>query len=108
MKARKCTFGQKIEYLGLVVTHQGVKVDNAKINVMVSWPRPTNISHLRNFLRLIGFYRNFVQNYRILSCPLTKLLKKCQLGWDDEAKVYFLTLKNAMTTIPTLDMLNFN
>ncbi|RVW19271.1 putative mitochondrial protein [Vitis vinifera] len=51
----KCVFGQQeLEYLGHIVTHQGVKVDNNKIATMVAWPHPTNISELRGFLGLTG------------------------------------------------------
>ena len=50
IKANKCAFGQQeLEYLGHIVTHQGVKVDQGKIDAMAAWPRPTNISELRGF-----------------------------------------------------------
>ena len=39
-----------LEYLGHIVTAQGVKVDNGKIEAMVVWPRPTNMFELRGFL----------------------------------------------------------
>lgn len=50
LKASKCAFGkQELEYLGHIVSHQGVKVDSNKIKAMVAWPQPTNISELRGF-----------------------------------------------------------
>lgn len=67
-----------------------------------------NISKLRGFLGLTGYYRKFIQNYDIIAWPLTNLLKKGQFGWNDEAEMTFLALKHAMTTTPTLAMLNFN
>jgi hypothetical protein len=42
------------------VTHQGVKVENKKIEAMVAWPQPDNINELRGFLSLIGYYRKYV------------------------------------------------
>jgi hypothetical protein len=85
-----------------------VKVDDKKITVMLAWPRPTNISELRGFLRLTGYYRKFVQNYSIIARPLTNLLKKGKFECHDEAKATFSALKQAMTITPTLAMPNFN
>ena len=77
IKASKCDFGkQELEYLGHIVTHQRVKVDNKKIEAMVAWPPPTNIIELRGFLGLTGYYHKFVRNYGLLACLLTNLLKK--------------------------------
>ena len=104
-KASKCVFGQQeLEYLGHIVRHQGVKVDNSKIASMVTWPLPTTISELRGFLGLPGYYRKFVQNYNIIARPLTNLLKKGKFGWNEDANTAFLAFKQAMTTTPILAM----
>jgi hypothetical protein len=39
-----------MEYLGHIVSHQGVKVDSKTIDAMVAWPRPSNIFELHGFL----------------------------------------------------------
>jgi len=94
--------------LGHIITNHGVKVDTSKVEAMVAWPHPTNISTLCGFLGLIGYYRKFVRQYSVLARPLTNLLKKGQFVWDDNAESAFIALKQAMTTTPTLAMPNFN
>jgi len=108
VKASKCAFSkQELEYLGHIITNQGVKVDENKIAAMVAWPRPTNISKFRGFLGLTGYYRKFVKNYSTVARALNNLLKKGHFGWHEEVETAFLVLKHAMKMTPTLAMPNF-
>ncbi|XP_031263257.1 uncharacterized protein LOC116121436 [Pistacia vera] len=98
VKMSKCDFGkQELEYFDHIITHRGVKVDDMKIAAMVDWPKPANITELRRFLVLTGYYRKFVQNYGITAQPLTNLLKKGNFHWSEEAESALLSLKHAMS-----------
>lgn len=84
-KRLKCTFAQQqIEYLGHVITEQGVSTDPTKVAAIKSWPTPTNITELRGFLGLAGYYRRFIQGYGVVCRPLFNALKKNSFSWGIE------------------------
>ena len=102
-KRSKCFFGvQEVEYLGHIVSHEGVKVDPSKITAIKEWKIPTSIKHLRGFLGLTWYYRKFVKNYGRISAPLTTLLSKDAFSWTLEATKPFEHLKEAMCQTPVL------
>ena len=104
-KSSKCTFGkEEVDYLGHKILKEGVKADLSKINTIMEWPKPGNISKLRGFLGLTGYYRIFVKNYAHKTTPLTNLLKKISFQRNSEAEKCFETLKFMMCPTPILAM----
>ena len=90
----KCLIGQQeVEYLGHIISPNGVIADLGKIINMKSWPTPTNTTSLRGFLGLTGYYQKFIQNYGSIAALLTKLLKKDGFKWSPEAEEAFQRLK---------------
>ncbi|GJW88274.1 putative nucleotidyltransferase, ribonuclease H, partial [Tanacetum coccineum] len=107
-KHRKCTFlVPQVEYLGHVLSAQGVATDPLKIQTMASWLIPTTLKQLRGFLGLTSYYRRFIKNYVIISQPLTKLLRKNGFHWSIEAEVAFNQLKQEMMSTPVLALPKF-
>ena len=60
-KFNKCEFWlERVQFLGHVISGEGIQVDPTKVEVVVSWQRPRNATKIRSFLGLAGYYRHFV------------------------------------------------
>lgn len=83
----KCQFCcTSVNYLGHIVSRDGISTDPSKVEAVRSWPRPKNISDLRSFLGFSGYYRRFVKGYSQISYPLNQLLKGCITTGKSEHK----------------------
>lgn len=108
-KLSKCEFAvPTVAYLGHIISQEGVAADPEKLKVVQSWPPPHNLTALRGFLGLTGFYRRFVRHYASIAEPLTSLLKTNAFCWNERALEAFQALKMAMTTLPVLGIPNFD
>jgi len=85
LQPSKCTFMRKeVNYLGHVITDQGVKPNPQKIKCVIEFPIPTNEKEVKSFLGVSGYYRRFVPGYGRIAKPLTTLLKKDVIfKWTD-------------------------
>ena len=106
---KKCSFGKtKIDYLGHLISVNGVQPDEDKIVAIKRWPRPTTVKELRGFLGLLGYYRRFIRNYGKIAQPLTQLLQKdTDFKWNVDTEKAFPTQKEALISAPILALLDF-
>ena len=73
----KCHFGaQEIQFLGHVIGIDGIKPDPTKVEKVKNFPQPENTTELRSFVRLISYYRRFIQDFSKISKPLFELTKR--------------------------------
>ena len=74
IKQSKCKFFQEsVEYLGHIVSKEGIHTSEKKIAAITNVPLPTDVSTLRSFLGMVNHYGKFIKNLIDLSVPLNKL-----------------------------------
>ena len=73
-------------------------MDPKKVEVVSNWPRPTNVTEIRSFLGMAGYYRRFVKDFSRISTPMTRLIRKqVKFEWDDICEQSFQKLKDCLT-----------
>ncbi|XP_075499427.1 putative mitochondrial protein AtMg00860 [Primulina tabacum] len=88
---------------GHVISAQGVSVDPSKVEAVINWPKPTNVSEIRSFLGLAGYYRRFIEGFSRIARPMTQLTQKDRrFVWTAECESSFRTLKEKLTIAPVL------
>ena len=85
-KLSKCDFCLKeVSFLSHIVFAEGIRVDPMKIEAVMNWKPPRNITKVRSFLGFAGYYWRFVQGFSVIASSLTRLLQKgVKFEWDDK------------------------
>ena len=108
-KESKCDLGMtELLYLGHIINAEGMCMDPEKICAIVEWPSPVNLTQLRGFLGLCGFYKRFLDGYSRHAAPLTDLMRKGAFLWTLEAQECFEKFKGLMTSCPVLALPDFS
>ncbi|GFQ66102.1 RNA-dependent RNA polymerase 1 [Trichonephila clavata] len=100
----KCNlFRHEVNYLGHIISADGVRTDPQKVSAVKDWRRPKNVHELRSFLGLCTYYRRFVKGFSSIARPLHRLTEnKQKFLWTDECEEAFNSLKAALTSFPIL------
>ncbi|GFQ86315.1 retrovirus-related Pol polyprotein from transposon 17.6 [Trichonephila clavata] len=100
----KCNlFRHEVNYLGHIISADGVRTDPQKVSAVKDWRRPKNVHELRSFLGLCTYYRRFVKGFSSIARPLHRLTEnKQKFLWTDECEEAFNSLKAALTSSPIL------
>ena len=99
----KSQFGfLKLQFLGHVVTANGIKSLPSKVEAIQKYPLPKDVKQLRTYLGMVNFDHRFVQNLAFYLAPLNEYLKKegnknsCEIAWTEEAKAAFQKSKDLL------------
>ena len=104
LKLKKCSFLQlETNYLGFVISEEGIKPDEKKIEAIKSLPVPTCVREVRSFIGMCSYYRRFIPNFSQIAEPIIALTRKyAQFKWSDTHQRAFEYLKDSLTAVPLL------
>ena len=110
LKPSKCVFFQtEVNYLGHVISRNGISTDPAKISQVEKWPAPQSVKEVQQFLGLASYYRRFVRDFASVARPLHRLTEKtAKFEWTTECDDAFRTLRRKLCSAPILAFPNFH
>ena len=98
----------QVEYLGYIVSKDGIKASPDKTRAVKKFPTPTNVKEVRSFLGLASFYRRLVPEFAKIARPLTQLLRKeAPFQWAEQQQTAFSDLKTVLCSERVLAYPNF-
>ncbi len=104
LKPSKCKLLVKsVQFLGHLISPEGIQADPSKIEAVKTWPVPTSAKETRSFLGFAQYYKKHIKNFSEVATPLHALTRKrCVFRWSDEAQKSFETLKSRLVEAPCL------
>lgn len=106
LNEKKCQFRErKIQFLGHIISEEGVRPSDEKIISIKQFREPTNVDELRSFLGLVTYVGRFIPNLGTVTAPLRTLLKETTpFVWNQDQIRCFRLLKDLVANIPTLNI----
>ena len=106
----KCLFAQReIEFLGKIISHNSIRIDQSKVEMITKRPSPTNRKELQVSFGMINYYKQHIPDCAYKSVPLTNLLRQdVRWDWTEECEKRYRTLMDDLTSpqvlaAPTFD-----
>ena len=113
---------RQIEYLGYLITRDGIKPVDSKVNAILNLEPPKNVKELRRVLGMVQFYRDMWEKRTHILSPLTDLLGECadktssknkkrtrkKFAWEDKHQKAFDAMKKVVSREISMAYPNFN
>jgi hypothetical protein len=108
LRPEKCEFEKvRIEYLGVIISHNKVEIDLVKIAGVADWPTPSNQKEVQSFVGFVNFYRRFIPGFSHHARALFDLtMKDVRFIWGLPQEDSFMKLKELVTSAPVLVLPN--
>ena len=105
----KCEFHvTKVNYLGLIITSNGIRMDPHKVSAVQQWETPTCVWDVQSFIGFANFYRRFIHGFSSIVAPMIATVKKnAKFEWTSACQRAFELLKQRFTTAPILAHFNY-
>jgi hypothetical protein len=82
-----------------------VAMDLGNIRSIMEWPTSKDVSDIRSFIGLAGYYIRFIKGFSKIGCPITTLQKKgIKFIWTSKCEERFQELKYLLTHAPVLNI----
>jgi hypothetical protein len=110
LQLAKCVFAQpQVEYLGYVVSRDGISASTDKVQAVRKYPTPKDAKEVRSFLGLATFYHRLVPKFAEIAKPLTELLRKdAHFKWEGRQQAAFEKLKEILCSEQVLGYPDFS
>ena len=90
---------REVEFLGHVVSSEGVKMDPGKVSAILNMTEPGNAKEVRAVMGMFSYYRQYIPNLSTLAAPLFELMKKnARFDFNHKCRVAFQLLKDEVAS----------
>ena len=99
VKPEKCRWKvREVEFLGVVIGSEGIKMEEEKVKGVLEWPTPKCIKDIQKFLGLANYYHQFIEGFASIARPLYDMVKKDKKwDWTEKQEKAFKELKEKFT-----------
>jgi transposase InsO family protein len=95
LNSSKCKFGlEKVSYLGHLIDKETIQPDPERTRPITECPRPQNLKQLERFLGMANYFRNYINNYAMITLPLYQMKRTEDMNWTEDRIQSFNNVKN--------------